>query len=186
MDEHRLIEQVLDCLEQMADRCRSAGELDPQLARDAVWFLRTYADRCHHGKEEAELFPLMEQRGLSPDSGPTAVMRAEHVEGRRLVGQIDEAIEGAAKGEEQAARSFAESSLEFVGLLQAHIHKEDHILFPAADRMLTEQDREALGQRFDRVDADEIGRDVIEKCRRTADALAERFGVGLHVPGKER
>lgn len=177
MDEHRLIEQVLSCLERMAERCRSNGELDAQAARDAVWFLRTYADRCHHGKEEAELFPLMETRGLSPDAGPTAVMRAEHVEGRRLVGSIRDSIEGAATGDEQARRTFVHSALEFVALLRAHIQKEDHCLFPAADQMLNEEDREALGQRFDQVDADEIGRDVIQQCRQTADALADRLGV---------
>jgi hemerythrin-like domain-containing protein len=187
MDEHRLIEQVLSCLERMAGRCESDGELDPELARDAVWFLRTYADRCHHGKEEAELFPLMETRGLSPDAGPTAVMRAEHVEGRKLVGSIRDAIDGAAGGDEQARRTFVRSSLEFVGLLRAHIQKEDHCLFPAADQMLTDQDRDALGQRFDQVDLSEIGRDVIQQCRQTANALADRLGVprATEPAGKE-
>ncbi len=104
-------------------------------------------------------------------------MRAEHVEGRRLVGSIRDSIDGAAGGNEQAGRTFVQRALELVALLRAHIQKEDHCLFPAAEQMLNEDDREALGRRFEQVDSDEIGRDVIEQCRRTADALADRLGV---------
>ena len=69
-----MIEQVLDCLEQMANQCERAGRLDPGPARDAVTFFRAFADRCHHGKEEQQLFPMLEDRGFSPEAGPTAVM----------------------------------------------------------------------------------------------------------------
>jgi hemerythrin-like domain-containing protein len=177
MNEHRLIEQVLACLEQMADRCATAGELDPQLARDAVWFLRTFADRCHHGKEEAQLFPMMESRGFSTDAGPTAVMRVEHNEGRDLVGRIEQAIEGAAGGDRHAVESFVHSSRAFVELLRAHIEKEDHCLFPMADQALSHDERDTLRKLFEKVDDHEIGQDAIEKCHRMANDMADRLGV---------
>ena len=64
--EHRIIEQVLACLERITEKFTLAGRLDPQPARDAVAFFRNFADRCHHGKEEAHLFPAMEAAGLPP------------------------------------------------------------------------------------------------------------------------
>ena len=177
MNEHRLIEVMLGCLEAMAERCAGTGELDRKAAADAVWFLRTFADRCHHGKEEAELFPLLESRGLSPDSGPTAVMRAEHVQGRELVGRIEAAIDAAARGNETAVRSFVGSSLELVGLLRTHIQKEDHCLFPMADQAISEADMADLQEKFRKVDEEDIGLEVLEGHVETARRLAQLFGV---------
>ena len=59
--EHRVIEGVLDCLEAMVGQAKAAGRLEPQPAKDAVAFFRDFADRCHHGKEEAHLFPALER-----------------------------------------------------------------------------------------------------------------------------
>jgi len=78
MQEHRVIEQVLDCLERMAQRVEAGDELDLESAKQAIDFFRNFADRCHHGKEEDCLFPLLEQKGFSREQGPTGVMLHEH------------------------------------------------------------------------------------------------------------
>jgi len=185
MNEHRLIEVMLSCLEAMAERSAATGELDPAVAADAVWFLRTFADRCHHGKEEAELFPMMEARNFSPGTGPTAVMRNEHTEGRELLDRIEASIEGAAAGDRAAAESFARSSLLYVEHLRDHIQKEDHCLFPMADQTLSSEDCEILEQRFSTMDARDIGQEIIGKCHRMASAMADRFGVPRAPVGTE-
>ena len=172
--EHRVIEQVLDCLERMANRCEHEGRLDPGPARDAVTFFRGFADRNHHGKEEQQLFPMLEDRGFSPEAGPTAVMRGEHVDGRALVEQLEGAIDGAALGDESAVRGFVVWSRTYVQMLRAHIEKEDTCLFPMADRVLREADQRELLLRFGRGDATPADR---ERFLRMADALADRFGV---------
>ena len=59
MDEHRVIEQVLNSLERMIDRATKARRLEEEPAREAFEFFRMFADHCHHGKEEAQLFPLL-------------------------------------------------------------------------------------------------------------------------------
>ncbi len=61
--EHRVIEQVLDCLEKMIQQSVGDGRLNGHAARQAVDFFRGFADRCHHGKEETHLFPAMESKG---------------------------------------------------------------------------------------------------------------------------
>ena len=42
------------------------------LFRDAVDFVRNFADRCHHAKEEGNLCPRLEARGLPSQDGPVA------------------------------------------------------------------------------------------------------------------
>src|SRR5262245_60786760 len=93
MDEHRVIEQVLNCLEKLADRCEAGETLDNTSASEALPFFRNFADRCHHGKEEGHLFPLLEARGFSRQGGPTGVMLHEHEEGRGLLTAMARAVE---------------------------------------------------------------------------------------------
>ena len=90
---------------------------------------------------------------------------------------IDEAIDPAAEGQKAAVEAFIRSARAFVALLGGHIQKEDHCLFPMAEQVLTDHDRRTLEQRFDRVNERDIGRETLERCYRTADTLAERFGV---------
>jgi hypothetical protein len=67
-DEYRVIEQVLDCLEELAGRAQTSGRLDGQSARQALDFFQNFADGYHRAKEEHHLFRLMEARGFP--SGP--------------------------------------------------------------------------------------------------------------------
>jgi hemerythrin-like domain-containing protein len=177
MNEHRVIEQVLDCLDAMADACERDGRIAEETARQCIDFFRSFADRCHHGKEENQLFPMMECRGYSPVEGPTAAMRAEHVQGRSLIRAMEEAIPAATRGEEEARSRWTNAAREYSFMLRQHIEKEDHCLFPMADQALHEGDQAELGRRFDRVEHEEIGPDVYERYVRMADALADRFGV---------
>ncbi len=55
VSEHRLIEQVLNCLERMVERCASQRELEDAPARDAIVFFRGFTERCHYNKEKTEL-----------------------------------------------------------------------------------------------------------------------------------
>ena len=84
----------------------------------------------HFALEEDFLFPALERHRHLAD-GPVAVMKAEHEEFRALVAELAVALRaGSAEGAETAARAI-------VGLLRAHIDKEDHVLFPMARHVLS-------------------------------------------------
>ena len=176
-DEHRIIERVLDCLERLAERGRAEGRLDVGPARDAIEFFRGFADRNHHGKEESHLFPMMEQRGFSPDAGPTAVMRREHEQGRQLVGAMADALDSASAGEAVGVEAFLGAAHDFINLLRQHIHKENQILFPMAEQALTAADKEKLLEAFARVNSEEIGEAERQRLMQIAASLTERCGV---------
>jgi hemerythrin-like domain-containing protein len=176
-NEHRVIEQVLSCLERIAARGTAEGDLDVQAACQAVNFFRNFADRCHHGKEEARLFPALEARGISRRDGPIGVMLDEHEQGRTHLRGLIAAVEDYLAGKPGSLRRFAAHARVYVNLLREHIDKEDHCLFPMADRLLTDADQEALRTAFDQAEETEMGLGTHEKYLRLADELAERFGV---------
>jgi hemerythrin-like domain-containing protein len=176
-NEHRIIERVLSCLEAISRQAKSAGRLDEHSAKDAVAFFRNFADRCHHGKEEAHLFPALEAKGFPREGGPTGVMLHEHEQGRAHVRGMDENIEAAAKGDAAALRRFIDHAEGYVALLREHIYKEDHILFQLADRTLTEEEQQKLLDAFGKVEAEEMGAGTHETFIRMADELADRYGI---------
>lgn len=176
-EEHRVIEQVLECLDKMVEQAIERNALDPEPARDAIAFFQGFADRCHHGKEEVHLFPLMEAKGFPREAGPTRQMRLEHELGRSHVRGMNKAIEQASSGEAEALRTFVAHARSFMVLLREHIQKEDHCLFPMAHQVFSEQDQRTLMERFERVESEEMGQGTHEKFLAIANRLAKRYGV---------
>lgn len=129
MNEHRVIEQVLGCLEKMLQQAERDGSLDGESAQQAADFFRVFADHCHHAKEEHQLFPALEARGMPREGSPTAVMRYEHDQGRAAVAQMAATCEAAAGGDQQALADWTSTARQYIDLLRQHIQKEDQILF---------------------------------------------------------
>ena len=173
-EEHQSILRVLTCLEALVHKPEHAEESRETFVA-IVDFLRTYADRLHHGKEEVLLFPAMEAQGMNPEQGPTAAMRHEHEIGRALVQRMAQLVSDA-EGE-FPREEFAEPALEFVGMLRAHIGKEDLILFPMADRSMNGPMATQLAVAFERVEAEQFEPNVHEHYESWARELAQRLGV---------
>ena len=156
-EEHRVIERMLAVMETAAQRLEAGQPVRPGLLREAVEFVRNFADKNHHGKEEANLFPRLEERGVPKEGGPLGMMLHEHDQGRAFIQGIDGAIDGYENGDDAAAQVIIENMRGFIQLLTEHIWKEENVLFQMADQVLTEDDQKDLSERFERVDAEVLG-----------------------------
>jgi hemerythrin-like domain-containing protein len=177
MNEHRVIEQVLNCLEKILEQCTTEKKLDTKSAKQAIEFFRSYADRCHHGKEEAHLFPVMQANGFSGGCSPVVVMLREHELGRLYIQGMDAVIEPAAAGDPESLKWFIQHGQSYLNLLKEHIRKEDICLFPAANHRLAEKDQQQLLAAFEKDEAEELKQGTYEACLKIANELADRFGV---------
>jgi hemerythrin-like domain-containing protein len=184
--EHRAIERMLAVLEAAARRLEQGERVRSDLFRQSVDFVRNFADRCHHAKEEENLFPRLEARGV-PRQGPIGVMLFEHDEGRAFVGAIAGAIDAYEADGLSAAGVIAENARGYVNLLRAHIAKEENVLFPMADRVLSAEDQAELEQRFEQIETESAsggGPDTHERYHRLLDELEREMGlVGAHTAG---
>ena len=169
-DEHALILEALDAIERKLSALEGGASTDRAYFEKAVQFLRTFADQCHHGKEEDLLFKSMVDRGFPRQAGPIAVMLYEHDAGRAFIrGMADGAA--AVGTDPAAAKRIVENGRGYVGLLRAHINKENTILFPMADNVLTPEDQERLGKEFERFETEETGAGVHEAMLKLLDEL---------------
>ncbi|MFT3915822.1 MAG: hemerythrin domain-containing protein [Anaeromyxobacteraceae bacterium] len=136
MNEHRVIEGVLDALVAFVDDAgRRAATDKAGLARFCT-FLREFADGQHHAKEEDVLFAEMVRHGFPERAGPVAVMRDEHERGRALVRRLSAAAELPGAWDDGDREAIAEAAHAFAHLLRAHIQKEDGVLYPLAEQHL--------------------------------------------------
>ena len=84
-NEHRVIEIMLSVLENLADKTIAEKKLERQAAEEVIDFIRIFADRCHHGKEENHLFVALVDKGMPKEGGPIGQMLLEHDQGREYV-----------------------------------------------------------------------------------------------------
>jgi len=175
--EHEAILRMIGILAQVADRLETGAPVDPNDLDQAVDFIRVFADRCHHGKEEGHLFPALEKAGVPRAGGPIGVMLAEHTAGRVHVGTMARAIPGLRAGDEHAAAAFAGGARRYGDLLAQHIAKEDRVLFPMADARLGEAEQAALEKSFAEVEETVVGGGGHEEYCRLLERLAKAYPI---------
>lgn len=165
-DEHRVILGALSTLELAAGRLAGGTSLPEGWWERMLDWLRAFADRNHHAKEEKSLFPAMVKAGVPADEGPIAVMLEEHVQGRAL-------IQAMASGH-SAHRSA--TAREYVHLLRDHIAKENEFVFPLADSVLDARAVAAVACEFEAVEIEQ-GRDAsIADAEMVVKGLTEALG----------
>ena len=65
MIEHRLIERMLEIIKRVLTKIEAQNQIDPLFVDTAVDFIKVYADRTHHGKEEDILFRELDNKPMN-------------------------------------------------------------------------------------------------------------------------
>ncbi|HPW18226.1 MAG TPA: hemerythrin domain-containing protein [Candidatus Aminicenantes bacterium] len=173
--EHQAILKMIGILGAMAGRLEAGAAVAPDDLERAVDFIRVFADKCHHAKEEDLLFPAMEKAGIPRERGPIGVMLADHVAGRARVAAMAEAIPAIRAGVPEAAASFAAAARGYGELLTGHIFKEDRVLYPMADARLTAEQQKTLEAGFAEVERTIVGQGRHEEYHRLLERLEKSY-----------
>ena len=173
--EHEGIRLMLRILEKYCAKLEGGEAVDPEDGERMVEFIRVFADRCHHEKEEGLLFPSMERHGIPREGGPIGVMLHEHEAGRAFVRGMVEALEKFRGGDKGAGSAFVENARGYIQLLSAHIEKENQVLFPMADMRLTAGEQTELAEAFETVETEKIGAGKHEEFHALLDRLREIY-----------
>jgi hemerythrin-like domain-containing protein len=171
MEEHRVIERVLESLERATVRLDNGEAVRPGFFIDAADFIKGFADGCHHKKEEGVLFVALVDAGVPKQVGPVAVMLGEHDQGRVYTRGMRAAAERLEAGDTAARADVVKNALGYVDLLHQHIGKEDGVLFPLAGEMIPQAQQAELIDRFETIEHEETGEGVHEKYLALAQAL---------------
>jgi hemerythrin-like domain-containing protein len=174
--EHRFIEMVVKACYVTVEEIGGGGAVDQELLRQIVEFMRVYADKCHHGKEEALLFPALYEKGVPITGCPIGALTSEHVQGRRLVTGLADALELYQRDDPKAGEVILENLKGVTHLYPNHIWKEDYLLFPMTLKVMNREDLRDLGLKFEKVDQS-IGTEALRGYEKFADGLEARWKV---------
>ncbi|MBN1595942.1 hemerythrin domain-containing protein [candidate division FCPU426 bacterium] len=170
MIEHRLIERMVKLMRSEAVRIEQDKEPDMAFVRTAVDFIRFYADRCHHGKEEDILFKALELKPLSKEHKRIMTeLIQEHAWGRETLARLEQAGKDFASGNQDALDELRATMKELAEFYPQHIIKEDKHFFIPIMQYFNQAEQDAMLAEeygFDRKMIHEKYRAVVEDSER--------------------
>lgn len=175
VEEHKLILRMIALLEKNVELAEAGRFNDWNFFLDGVDFIRNYADRFHHAKEEDVLFKALVANGMPEQNSPVAAMLMAHDQGRAFVRGMEQAAKKALAGEPAPVAEIAENARGYIALLRDHIDKEDTILYPLAERILPEALRPAMVAAYAEAEARTPG--LEEKYRRLVESYEAKLAA---------
>jgi hemerythrin-like domain-containing protein len=169
--EHDAILHVLKIMDAMISDDKKEETEMLQYLREVVNFLKIFADKCHHGKEENHLFVELEKHGLPNQGGPIGVMLHEHNQGREYIALMNKCLET------KDVKAFIAAAANYRDLLRNHIEKENNVLFVMADKLLDEARQDELFETFEQHEETIIGHGIHEELHAKIHKWAEEFEV---------
>lgn len=163
--EHEGILFGLEIFESMVNQAESGEKTDIEGISEMIGFIKLFADKCHHGKEENLFFPALEKAGVKKENGPIGQMLLEHDMGRKYIAQMTNSTENGVFDKE----AFIQAAREYIELLRSHIDKENTILFPYGDRLLPAEEQTRLLKLFEDFEEQVMGKGTHERLHRLLD-----------------
>jgi hemerythrin-like domain-containing protein len=154
MDEHKYIMRGLKLFRKLSVDILNTNTVDFDDFEKMILFVRNYADKHHHNKEEVVLFKKMEDKlGQKMVKGPLSGMYIEHDLGRQHIKLLEEALLRVKNGDLDSQVDVIANSVCYADLLTRHINKEDTLIYNFARRALSEVDMESVNISCDLIEA---------------------------------
>lgn len=149
MIEHRLIEKMLKVIQNQISVIEKQKRVDPVFIDTVVDFVKTYADRTHHGKEEGILFRHLLMKNMTPeDEKVMAELIEDHKLGRQVTKNLVQAGNDYRNGRLEAIQTIIENLSTLVDFYPKHIIKEDKVFFPNTENCFSLEEQENMLNEF--------------------------------------
>jgi len=138
--EHTYIKRVLKVTRAVCLRILNGEEVDYKIFYQVIDFVRNYADKHHHSKEEDILFKRMAEDLVEKiGTGPIQGMLVEHDQGRLFILNLENAVNEVLKGNMDARLDVISNAIAYTDLLNRHIDKEDNVIYVFGQKQLSEE-----------------------------------------------
>jgi len=145
MIEHRLIEKMLKIASKELEMIKNNRDVDPIFIDTLVDFIRTYADRTHHGKEEDILFKELENKKLNTnDKKGMQELIDEHISSRNIIKELVEAKNSYINGDSESINIIIDKLTFLINFYPEHINKEDKIFFPDTEKYFSDEELDKM------------------------------------------
>jgi len=180
-EEHLTISAVLQALQHLARMAQDPGvKADFNAFHAMIHYIDAFPERLHHPKEDQVLFARLAQK--SAEARPLVdKLKAEHVEGARLVRDLEAAVRKYEELWPRGAQDFAAAVQAYADFHWRHMRSEEQDLLPLAERALSEEDWAAVEHAFAQNEdpiADLRGQDFDKLYTRILSLAPAPIGLG--------
>ncbi|KUO64088.1 MAG: hemerythrin [Gracilibacter sp. BRH_c7a] len=177
-EEHTYIKRMLKVLRQACLNILEGQTVDYQLFTDSVDFIRNYADKYHHSKEEDVLFKKMQEEIQDKDTlSAVQGMFIEHDFGRLFIYNLVKALDKVQAGDADAKVDIIGNAIPYTDLLTRHIDKEDNALYDFGVKALSDQIVEEVDILSKTIDDKPENIKQIQKYTNMVVDLEKRVGI---------
>ena len=155
-DEHQNILKVIDAVLNECNELEKGKALDVSFFNKVIDFIKNYADKFHHAKEEDILFKAMLEQEENLHCNPIPVMLHEHESGREFVKAMEIGLQTNNKSH------LIKNARAYCYLLQEHIYKEDNILYPMAEQALNDEQKQKVLEKYKLADESNAQNKILE------------------------
>jgi hemerythrin-like domain-containing protein len=166
MREHGILKRVLLIYDEVIRRIDAKEDFPPQTVIDSAQIIRKFIEDYHEKLEEEHLFPLFRKYSTRQDVlrlyaqklvDLVGVLYEQHQAGRRLTDRILSTLQSLKTPDDR--RKLAHDMRAYIRMYTPHEAREDTVLFPALHVIISRQEYEALGEKFDEIEHKRFGGD---------------------------
>ncbi|MCB2294063.1 hemerythrin domain-containing protein [Clostridium algoriphilum] len=176
MEEHKTIKRMLALTRKFSIKALNNEDVDYNDFYKVIDFVRNYADKHHHNKEEVILFKKMsEVLGERIANGPIMGMLVEHDLGRLFIRNLEEALIKFKAGDSDARIDIIANAIAYTDLLYRHIDKEDTTIYTFAQRKLSKDQLEDIDNQCFNVETEATKNSVQNKYLKLLNDLESKI-----------
>jgi hemerythrin-like domain-containing protein len=176
VSEHKNIKRMLKVVRAICIKVLDHEEVDIDDFYKIIDFVRNYADKHHHAKEENILFKKMgDELGEKITKGPIAGMFVEHDLGRLYMSNLEEALEKFKNGDKNSRVDIIANCISYTDLLHRHIDKEDTAIYNFARRALSKEGMDQVEASCREVEDTAASQRIQEKYLKLVEEFEKKF-----------
>jgi len=170
--EHRLMEKMFGLSQKEVLKMKNDKVVDTLFVDTIVDFIRTYADRTHHGKEKDILFAKLITKDLNEkDTTMMNDLINDHRYARSLVGDLLDSKTKYISGDKSCLPIIIEKLETLINFYPGHIRKEDREFFPNTELYFTKEKLDNILSEFWEFDRKMIH----EKYQKVFETLSKKY-----------
>lgn len=176
VSEHDNIKRVIKIVRKICFDLTKGMDVPYDDFAKVIEFIRNYADKYHHGKEEDMLFIEMNNELLELiGEGPVQGMLIEHNFGRSLVIDLEMALKSHKDGNEEAIVDIIGNAIGYSNLLTKHINKEDNMIYKYASSNLKKETLDRLDSEFEDFESCDDNINTRDQYVKFVDELEKKY-----------
>jgi hemerythrin-like domain-containing protein len=176
IDEHKKIKRMLKVIRGMCLEVYNKKGISYDDFYNVIDFVRNYADKHHHSKEEEIFFKEMEEQLGEPlKSGPILAMYSEHDLGRLYMKNLERALEESKDGVEKKKLDIIANAISYTDLLKRHIDKEDKTIYVYGQKNLSKKSLKKVEEKMMAIEDKAFDSGIQNKYINMLNKLEEKY-----------